>query len=390
MENGCGPAHAFRWEEKTGMVDLGSLVSGRSTQAMGVSGDGRVVVGGQDGATGYRQGARWVDGRQELFTGPAGGVVGSTRAVNRDGSIVAGRQCRPDLASDQSAWIWTPNGGTECLPAPGRKTSQLVVITEANAMSDDGRVIGGRQGAASSTDQDAVIWIDRSPAYLKDFLRANGVPDAFATWINTGEITGVSPDGRDPRRLRGPARGLPRVHGDPRFQGGDAMSRAVATAVIAGLLLVCGARSEAQSWEASFLAGYTPDAGLDRRAPEFDALDIRGGFTWGGSVSRSLGQRWGAEVSWMQQQSGLKLGAEDGSPTLFEFTVGDLHGDAVYHFADRDAKLRPFLFAGLGATFFSGGGQPSETKLSWGAGRRGQVLRRGEGSASAGTSATSR
>ena len=46
--NGCGPAHAFRWEEKTGMVDLGSLVSGRSTQAMGVSGDGRVVVGGQE------------------------------------------------------------------------------------------------------------------------------------------------------------------------------------------------------------------------------------------------------------------------------------------------------------------------------------------------------
>jgi probable HAF family extracellular repeat protein len=194
--NGCGPAHAFRWEEKAGMVDLGSLVSGRSTQAMGVSGDGRVVVGGQDEVSGYRRGARWASGREELFTGPAGGVVGSTRAVNHDGSIVAGRQCRPDLASDQSAWIWTPNGGTECLPAPGRMSSQLVVITEANAMSDDGRVIGGRQGAAGSTDQDAVIWIDRSPAYLKDFLRANGVPDAFATWINTGEITGVSPDGR--------------------------------------------------------------------------------------------------------------------------------------------------------------------------------------------------
>jgi probable HAF family extracellular repeat protein len=193
--NGCGPAHAFRWEEKAGIVDLGSVVSGGSTQAMGVSGDGRVVVGGQDGATGYRQGARWVDGREELFSGP-GGMVGSTRAVNRDGSIVAGRQCRPDLTSDQSAWIWTPEKGVECLPAPGRKSSQLVVITEANAMSDDGRVIGGRQGAASSTDQDAVIWIDRSPAYLKDFLRANGVPDAFATWINTGEITGVSPDGR--------------------------------------------------------------------------------------------------------------------------------------------------------------------------------------------------
>jgi probable HAF family extracellular repeat protein len=191
----CSAAHAFRWEEKAGMADLGSSVSGRSTQALGVSGDGRIVVGGQDAVTGYRQGARWVDGRQELFSGP-GGVVGSTRAVNRDGSVIAGRQCRPDLPSDQSAWIWTASGGTQCLPAPGRKFAPVQIITEANALSDDGRVIGGRQGVASSPDQDAVIWIDRSPAYLKDFLRANGVPNAFETWVNTGEITGISPDGR--------------------------------------------------------------------------------------------------------------------------------------------------------------------------------------------------
>jgi hypothetical protein len=99
-----------------------------------------------------------------------------------------------------------------------------------------------------------------------------------------------------------------------------------------------------------------------------DALDVRGGFSWGVSASRSVGRRWGAEVLWTQQQSGLKLGVEAGSPTLFEFTVGDLHANAVYHFADPDARLRPFLFGGLGATFFSGGGQASETKLSWGLG----------------------
>jgi hypothetical protein len=146
------------------------------------------------------------------------------------------------------------------------------------------------------------------------------------------------------------------------------MTRAWAAAVVAGLVLACGARSEAQSWEASLLAGYTPDAGLDRQAPELDALGIRGGFTWGGSVSRSLGRRWGAEVLWTRQQSGLELGVESGSPALFEFTVADLHGNAVFHFAGPDARLRPFLFGGVGATFFSGGGQPSETKLSWGVG----------------------
>ena len=47
-----------------------------------------------------------------------------------------------------------------------------------------------------SDDTDAVIWIDRVPFYLKDYLRAHGVPNAFETWINTGAITGISPDGR--------------------------------------------------------------------------------------------------------------------------------------------------------------------------------------------------
>ncbi|HEX6738031.1 MAG TPA: hypothetical protein VF310_07170, partial [Vicinamibacteria bacterium] len=57
----CRYARAFRWEEATGMVDLGSL-SGESTRANSVSGDGRVVVGWEQHQTGFRQGAKWVDG----------------------------------------------------------------------------------------------------------------------------------------------------------------------------------------------------------------------------------------------------------------------------------------------------------------------------------------
>jgi len=198
--NGCLFSHAFRWEESTGMVDLGSLVAGRASSARAVSGDGKVVVGYQERAEGNRQGARWVDGRQELVPGPAGsisGFVGDANAVNRDGSIVVGRICRFGNPLDQSAWVWTPGEGTRCLPAPSLRPSPgPVIITDANGSSDDGRVIGGRQGVASSADSEAVIWIDGAPSYLKDYLRANGVPDAFTGWINTGEITSVSPDGR--------------------------------------------------------------------------------------------------------------------------------------------------------------------------------------------------
>jgi probable HAF family extracellular repeat protein len=193
--NGCSVTRAFRWTESTGMVDLGSAVPGQYSRGLGVSGDGRVVVGTQEHQTGYRQGARWVDGREEVLTGPTG-LVGEALAANHDGSIVVGQQCKPADPRDQSAWILTASGGLQCLPAPGRLEADLTVITGASATSDDGRVIGGGQSIGGTGNSEAVIWIDRAPAYLKDFLRANGVPDAFDTWINTGEITDVSPDGR--------------------------------------------------------------------------------------------------------------------------------------------------------------------------------------------------
>jgi len=64
--NGCRIAHAFRWEESTGMVDLGSTTPGRASRANNVSGDGQVVVGWQEEFSGFRMGAKWVNRIQEL------------------------------------------------------------------------------------------------------------------------------------------------------------------------------------------------------------------------------------------------------------------------------------------------------------------------------------
>ena len=198
-QNGCTFAHAFRWEEATGMVDLGSSVAGRPSFARALSANGKVIVGYQDRADGFRQGARWVDGRQELFQGPTG-PSGTALDANADGSIIVGRVCVPADRfdpNDQSAWIWTARDGVRCLPAPRRLPSPgPAILVDANATSDDGRVIGGGQNVGGSMDSDAVIWIDGSPSYLKEYLQANGVPGAFATWINTGAITDISPDGR--------------------------------------------------------------------------------------------------------------------------------------------------------------------------------------------------
>jgi probable HAF family extracellular repeat protein len=194
--DGCAYARAFRWEESTGMVDLGSLGGGRqSTRANGVSGDGRVVVGWEEAVTGFRQGAKWVDGKEELIQGPAG-FVGEAFAANRDGSIIAGTNCNPlDSVPPATGWTWTQTDGLKCYPvarpswAPPRFYQVLM-----QKMSDDGRVIGG--ALSFGLDAESVVWFDGEAVFLRDYLRANGIPDAFDGWVNTGFVTDVSADGR--------------------------------------------------------------------------------------------------------------------------------------------------------------------------------------------------
>ena len=126
--------------------------------------------------------------------------------------------------------------------------------------------------------------------------------------------------------------------------------------------------ARAQSWEVSGFIGHTPSADLDRRAPELDELSIRGGFTWGAQAARLFTSQWAAEVSWTEQASALEIGTAAGTADLFTMKVRQLHGNVVYHFGDAGARLRPFAFAGLGATFFSAADLQSETKFSWGFG----------------------
>lgn len=145
------------------------------------------------------------------------------------------------------------------------------------------------------------------------------------------------------------------------------MTRAAACA-IAIVLLALPALAGAQSWEVSGVAAYTPSAGLDNQAPELSGLDIRGGFTWGVQGARWFTPNWGAEVLWTQQSSTLRLETGAGSADLFTMAVRQLHGNAVRQFGAADARLRPFVFAGLGATFFSADDLDSETKLSIGLG----------------------
>ena len=67
-------------------------------------------------------------------------------------------------------------------------------LTTMLATSDDGRVIGG--ASTFGLESEALVWFDGEAQLLRDYLRENGVPEAFQDWVNTGFVVGVSPDGR--------------------------------------------------------------------------------------------------------------------------------------------------------------------------------------------------
>ena len=153
------------------------------------------------------------------------------------------------------------------------------------------------------------------------------------------------------------------------------MTRVVRVFAAAVAILAASLPARAQSWEVSGLAAYTPSAGLENQAPELSALDIGGGFTWGLQVGRLFTPRWGLEVLWTEQSSALTVGTDAGSADLFTMSTGHLHGDVVYHLGSADARLRPFVFGGLGATLFSADDLESETKFSFGLGAGVKYLR---------------
>jgi opacity protein-like surface antigen len=132
------------------------------------------------------------------------------------------------------------------------------------------------------------------------------------------------------------------------------------------LLVLCpGWPALAQQNEAALLAGYTTSGGIEMKAPGITELEIAGSFTWGLAATHFFSPRLGGEVSWTRQDGALELETRDGSADLFDVEMSVLHGTVVYRFGSEDARLAPFVLAGMGATFLSAPDLEGETKFSW-------------------------
>ncbi|MCH8509998.1 MAG: hypothetical protein LAT64_14700 [Phycisphaerales bacterium] len=165
----AGRAHAIRWDEGSGLTDMGSTVADRSSRANGVSDDGTVVAGWQDGPSGFRQGAVWVNGSQTLIFNNNGQEVSEAGAISADGQWVIGNG-----AGGQNAWRWSQSSGYQDLGALGVIFNGRGFATDVNA--DGSVILGFERGFGFPTGGEGWIWTETGGmTSLNDYFASFGV-----------------------------------------------------------------------------------------------------------------------------------------------------------------------------------------------------------------------
>jgi hypothetical protein len=128
----------------------------------------------------------------------------------------------------------------------------------------------------------------------------------------------------------------------------------------AGIVILAATALHAQRIEVSANAGYTGSEGLDT-SPLSAAGQIlthvnpTGGGAWHVTAGLFANENLEIEFLWSRQRSQLEAVGEATSLILTTMSVDNYHGSLVYNFNTRDRRLRPFLFAGFGATSYDPG-----------------------------------
>lgn len=180
-----GQFRAFRWADGT-MADIGSLAGpSGSSEAFGVSGDGKVIVGDSTVVGGNRHAFRWANGTMADI-GTLGGTYSGANATSGDGSVIVGAAY--DASETQRAFVWNAAAGMrsvqDLLTGAGVDTTGWS-LTSASAVSADGTVIAGTGTNPSST---SIGWIVRC-SFVCGMISSDTIGQSFS---GQGALTGTA------------------------------------------------------------------------------------------------------------------------------------------------------------------------------------------------------
>jgi probable HAF family extracellular repeat protein len=139
---------AFKWTANTGISGLGYLSGGSHSWAFAISSDGAVIVGesGNDSGGGGNEAFRWTaaSGMVGLGDLPGGEFSSDARGVSSDGKVIVGRA---SVTGRAKAFIWDVANGMigveDLLAANGVTNIAGWQLYHANGVSADGSVVVG-------------------------------------------------------------------------------------------------------------------------------------------------------------------------------------------------------------------------------------------------------
>lgn len=179
-------AHAVKWDEVNGMVDLGSIVQGRSSRANAINASGTVIVGWQDESNGTRSGAKWQDGVESFITDNNGNNVGEAGGISADGSTIIG-------SANPNPYVWNVVSGLTYITHPNASFS---FKGGATGISGDGtKVIGYyRAFGAPPMSGEGFIWTSATGRVnLNDYAVSLGIA---TNGVTMGLPLAISQDGK--------------------------------------------------------------------------------------------------------------------------------------------------------------------------------------------------
>lgn len=179
-------AHAVKWDEADGMVDLGSMVPGRSSRANAINAAGTVIVGWQDEPTGTRSGAKWQDGVESFITDNNGNNVGEAGGISADGNTIIG-------AANPNPYVWNAASGLTYITHPNASFS---FKGGATGISADGKKVIGyyRAFGAPPMSGEGFIWTAATGRInLNDYAASLGIA---TNGVTMGLPLAISQDGK--------------------------------------------------------------------------------------------------------------------------------------------------------------------------------------------------
>lgn len=179
-------AHAVKWDAVNGVVDLGSMVAGRSSRANAISASGNVVVGWQDEPTGTRSGAKWMDGVESFITDNNGNNVGEAGGISADGNTIIG-------AANPNPYVWNTVTGLTYITHPNASFS---FKGGATGISADGSTVIGfyRAFGAPPMSGEGFIWTKNAGRInLNDYATGLGIS---TNGVTMGLPLAISQDGK--------------------------------------------------------------------------------------------------------------------------------------------------------------------------------------------------